>query len=54
MWIGRVKNPRSMEANKKIKKAGTPSQSVIHFQLLINSLTIMPAYAPMLEGTYYA
>lgn len=35
-----------MEANKE----RTPSQFVIHFQLLV----IMPAYAPIPEGTYYA
>ena len=35
------------------RKASAPSQSVVYFQLLIN-WPIMPAYAPMLEGTYYA
>ena len=40
-----------MEANKK-RKDGAPSQSVIHFHLLIGLYSI-PAYVPMLEGTYY-
>ena len=46
MWIGWVKNPRSMEATKKERLAHLPS--LIYFQLLIN-WPIMPAYAPMLE-----
>ena len=35
------------------RKAVAPSQSVIYFQVLTNC-PIMPAYAPMLEDTYYA
>ena len=35
------------------RKAGAPSQPWIYIQLLIN-WPIMPTYASMLEGTYYA
>ena len=33
------------------RKVDAPFQSVIYFHLVIN-WPIMPAYAPMLEGTY--
>ena len=41
-----VKNPKSIEA-------GAPSHLWFTFNYLLIGL-IMPAYGPMLEGTYYA